>query len=57
MHTLYGMIIIPNGVREELFRNKFNQKSILELLTHLTQGESSVHLRFAPSGGLAAAGY
>ena len=27
------------------------------LITHLTQGESSVHLRFAPSGGLAAAGY
>ncbi|HRG47577.1 MAG TPA: DUF3368 domain-containing protein [Leptospiraceae bacterium] len=32
LHTLYGKIIIPNGVREELFRNKFNQKSILELL-------------------------
>lgn len=32
LHTLYGKIIIPNAVREELFRNEFNQKSILELL-------------------------
>ena len=31
--------------------------NLLNLLTHLTQGESSFHLRFAPSGGLAAAGY
>jgi hypothetical protein len=32
LHTLYGKIIIPNRVREELFRNKFNQKAILELI-------------------------
>jgi predicted nucleic acid-binding protein len=32
LHTLYGKIIIPNGVKDELFRNKFNQKSILELI-------------------------
>ncbi len=38
-------------------KKQFIKNNDLLLITHLTQGEPNVQMRFAPSGGLAAAGY